>query len=77
MKRFVFGLWLSLLGFLGTMTCLVCAVEHGCDYNGLSGMWGGFMETRLTLPVLVSMLVLVLGLFLAGRESRQDGKGRE
>ncbi|MCI9332049.1 MAG: hypothetical protein HFG05_07745 [Oscillibacter sp.] len=77
MKRFVFGLWLSLLGFLGTMTCLVCAVEHSCNYNGLSGMWGGFMETRLTIPIFVSLLILVRGLFLAARESRRDGKGRE
>ena len=77
MKRFVFGLWLSLLGFLGTMTCLVCAVEHSCNYNGLSGMWGGFMEPRLTIPIFVSLLILVRGLFLAARESRRDGKGRE
>ena len=77
MKRFVFGLWLSLLGFLGTMTCMVCGVQNSCDYNGLSGMWGGLEDTRLYIPLLVFLLVLIWGLFAAARESRKSGKGKE
>ena len=74
MKRFVFGLWLSLLGFLGMMTCLVCGVQHSCDYNGLSGVWGGLEDTQLYIPLLVFLLVLIWGLFVAARESRRGGK---
>lgn len=74
MKRFVFGLWLSLLGFLGTMTCLVCGVRHSRDYNGLSGVWGGLEDTQLYIPLLIFLLVMLAGLVAAAREARREGR---
>ncbi len=67
-KRSVFCLWLPLLGFLGTMACLVCGVQNSCKYSGLE-------DTRLYILLLVFLPVMICGLFVAARESRRSGKG--
>lgn len=72
MKRFVFGLWLSLLGFLGTMTCLIYAAENPWDYNGVTGLPGALLGTDLLAAFVLSLLALALGLFLGAREAWGD-----
>jgi len=73
-KRFVFGLWLSFLGFLGTMLCVVCTVIRPCTYNGIGGLLGSVLGNDLAGTFLVSLLALALGLILAGWTAWRDGK---
>lgn len=72
MKKFVFGLTLFAVGFLGAIlliAVLVCSPESPWLVNGVEGIYSGIVFMKMQLPIAVCILLAVGGLSVAIREA--------
>lgn len=69
MKKFVFGIMLTVIGLIYSTFCFIYAVMNPWDYNGISGLLGAFLGTETLIPFLISMTVLIIGLIICGYEA--------
>lgn len=69
MKKFVFGIMLTVIGLIYSAFCFIYAVMNPWDYNGISGLQGAFLGTETLIPFLVSMTVIIVGLIICGYEA--------
>lgn len=69
MKKFVFGIILSVIGFIYSFACFVYTVLNPCIVNGQSGLIISFRENDVWIPFLISILILVIGILILGYEA--------
>ena len=67
MKKMVFGVMLTLIGFFSTFICLMLSELMYCDgfIEWLDCIW----EYNLTLPLLVSLSMFIGGLIISWHEA--------
>ena len=68
-KKMIFGLLLAVIGCIFSAFCFFYAVMHPCIYNGIGGLRGAFLNTGLTVPFVISMLVMIAGIVICGIEA--------
>jgi len=61
MKKLITGLAWQAMGLLGAIMCICEATQHNWNYNGISGVWGSLLGTRLMLPLVVCVVLFVAG----------------
>ena len=69
MKRFLFGLLLSVIGLCYSLFCFIRAVQEPWHYRGIDGILGSLMGNELLAPSLVFTLVMLLGLAICCAEA--------
>ena len=69
MKKFIFALLLTGIGFAFSLFCYIYAACNPWTYNGIDGLLGSLLGTDLLVPFVISFAVLLAGLFLAWREA--------
>ena len=69
MKKFIFALLLTGIGFAFSLFCFIYAACNPWTYNGIDGLLGSLLGTGLLVPFVISFAVLLAGLFLAWREA--------
>ena len=72
MKKFVLGLMLFGVGFLGfimLIAALVCSPQSPWLVNGVEGIYSGIVFMKMQLPVGACILIALGGLLLAVKES--------
>lgn len=69
MKKFVFGIMLTVIGLIYSAFCFIYAVMNPWNYNGIFGLLGAFLGTETLIPFLISMTVLIVGLIICGYEA--------
>lgn len=62
MKKFILGVAWQCIGFLGAVMLVIAAASAGLwDYNGITGLLGALLGTRLIWPLAGCILIFVLG----------------
>ncbi|MBU5626312.1 hypothetical protein KQI82_05170 [Oscillibacter sp. MSJ-2] len=69
MKKFVFGVMLAVIGLMFAAICFVHALCNPWNYNGIDGLLGSFLGTDTLIPFVISLLVLIAGVVICGREA--------
>ena len=68
-KKMIFGLLLAVIGCIFSAFCFFYVVMHPCVYNGIGGLRGAFLNTDLTVPFVISMIVMIAGIVICGIEA--------
>lgn len=69
MKKFSFGLLVSVIGLIFSAFSFMYAIIHPGIYNGTSGLTGALLCANLQLPFIISTIVMLIGLFICGYEA--------
>ena len=72
MKKFILGLTMFAVGFLGVVlliAALVCAPESPWWMNGTEGIFNGVIMTKLYIPLIICIVFAVIGLVKANHEA--------
>ena len=69
MKRFLFGLPLSLVGLSYSLFCFIWAVKEPWHYRGIDGIIGSLLGNELFAPFLVFSLLMLLGMSICCAEA--------
>ena len=69
MKRFLFGLLLSLVGLSSSLFCFIWAVPEPWHYRGIDGIIGSLLGNELFAPFLVFSLLMLLGMSICCAEA--------
>lgn len=62
MKRFLFGLLLSIIGLFYSLFCFIWSVKEPWHYRGVDGILGALLGNNLLTPYVVFSLLMLLGL---------------
>lgn len=68
MKKLITGLAWQAIGLFGAIMCICEAAQHNWTHNGISGIRGSLLGTRLMLPVLVCVVLFIAGSVFVIRE---------
>ena len=74
MKKFIFGIILSVIGFIYSFTCFVYAVINPCTVNDRSGFMISLRANNVLIPFLASIFILVIGKSNKHRKNLQTAK---
>ena len=69
MKKFIFGIMLTIIGFTFSAFCFVYAVMNPCIHNGNQGLYYGFLTTYTLKPFIISFITMIIGLLICGYEA--------
>lgn len=69
MKKFIFGIILSVIGLIYSFACFVYAVLNPCTVNGQGGLLVSFSENDVLIPFLIATLILSIGVLICGYEA--------
>ena len=62
MKRSVFGILLTIIGLIFAAFSFIYAAMNPWNYNGIGGLRGSFLGTNMTMPFVVGLIVMIIGL---------------
>lgn len=69
MKRFLFGILLSVIGLVFSAFCFIWAVMNPWNWNGISGLLGSFLGTGTLVPFILSTALTAIGILICGIEA--------
>lgn len=69
LKKFLFGILVSLVGLIFSSFSFMYAIMNPGIYNGTDGLLGSLICTDLLYPFIISIIVMLIGLFICGYES--------
>ena len=69
MKRFIFGITLTVIGLVYSTPCFLWAVVKPWTWNGIGGLLGSFLGTDTLIPFILATMLMVLGLLISGMEA--------
>lgn len=72
MKKFIFGIILTVIGFIYSFACFVYAMLNPCMVNGQSGLLVSFSENDVLIPFLIAILILSIGVLICGYEAYRN-----
>ena len=62
MKRMVFGILVTIVGLVFAAFSFIWAALNPWSYNGIEGLRGSFLGTNMTMPFIIGLLVMIIGL---------------
>ena len=74
MKRMVFGVLLTVIGFVFFAFCLIHALLNPVTLNGIDGLLSAFVSHGTWVPFLLSAIVMCAGLAVCGWEAFRNDK---
>ena len=69
LKKFIFGIILSVIGFIYSFTCFVYAVINPCTVNDRSGFMISLRANNVLIPFFISTFILIIGILICGYEA--------
>ena len=64
MKKFLFGILLSVIGSVFTLCCCIYAAINPWDYNGITGLTGSLLGMNLMVPFIIFLVVMIIGILI-------------
>ncbi len=61
-KKMVCGVLLTIVGLFFSALTFIYAAMNPWDYNGMDGILGSLLGTKMLIPFIISMMVMVAGL---------------
>ena len=74
MKRMVFGVLLTVIGFVLFAFCLIHALLNPVTLNGVGGLLSAFISHGTLVPFVLSTAVMCAGLAICGWEAFRKDK---
>lgn len=74
MKRMVFGVLLTVIGFVFFAFCLIHALLNPVTLNGVDGLLSAFVSHGTLVPFILSAIVMCAGLAVCGWEAFRNDK---
>lgn len=69
MKKFVFGIFVFLLGAVVSVFNYIDAVLNPCNYNGIGGLQGAFLGRGTLSLTIIFVIIMLIGLGICGFEA--------
>lgn len=69
MKKFLFGMLISIIGLIFTTICFVCSAINPGIYNEIGGLLGSLLFNHMLMPFIISLIILLIGLIICGYEA--------
>ncbi len=69
LKKFLFGILVSLVGLIFSSFSFMYAIMNPGIYNGTGGLLGSLLCKDLLYPFIISIIVMLIGLLICGYES--------
>ncbi|WP_167956843.1 hypothetical protein [Anaerosporobacter faecicola] len=69
MKKFIYGVMITFIGLLFFAFSFFYAVMNPGTYNNISGLYGSLLYSGLTVPFIISFIVLIIGIIICGVEA--------
>ena len=63
-NKMICGVLVTLIGLVFSAFCFIYAALNPWDYNGIDGLLGSFLGTRLLIPFVISTAIMCIGLVL-------------
>ena len=63
-KKMVCGIMLTIVGLVFSALCFIYAAMNPWDYDGITGLLGSFLGTRMLTPFIFSTIIMLAGLAL-------------
>ncbi len=74
MKRMVFGVLLTVIGFVFFAFCLIHALLNPVILNGVGGLLSALIHHGTLVPFILSAVVMCAGLAICGWEAFRNDK---
>lgn len=74
MKKMIFGILITIIGFFFSAFCFVYAMMNPVVYNGMEGVLWNFIGTDTLLPFIIGMIVMCAGLTICFFEAYMKDK---
>lgn len=76
MKKFAFGLLITIISFILFVLCFLNAfiINPYSSYNDITGMLASLLGNDMLVPFVVSLMGLICGLFICGYEAYRKDK---
>lgn len=71
MKRFSFGVLIAIIGLMFSLSFVFYAAVNPGFYNEIGGILGSVLYANLLVPLILSLLVMLAGVFLCWHEAYQ------
>ena len=72
-NKMVFGVLVTVIGLVFCGFSFIYAAMNPWDWNGIRGILGSLLGTRMLLPFLIGLAVMVFGLVICYKEAfRKD-----
>lgn len=69
MKKFIFGILLTVIGLLFSGFGFIYAIMNPGTYNDIAGLRGSLLCADLLVPFIISLIVLIVGVAICGFEA--------
>lgn len=69
MKKIIFGALITIVGLVFSAFSFIYAAMNPWDYNGIDGLLGSLLGTRMIIPFIISTMVMIIGLVICGKEA--------
>lgn len=69
-----FGVLLTVVGFVFSGFSFIYAANNPWNWNGIDGLLGSFLGTRMLIPFIISMAVMIAGLSICFFEAYRKDK---
>ena len=69
MKKFLFGMMITVLGLIFAALCFLWAAVQPWNYTGIDGLLGSFLGTGTLLPFGISLVLLFTGVMICWFEA--------
>jgi hypothetical protein len=73
-SKIVFGVLLTIIGFVFSAFSFIWAALNPWDWNGISGLLGSFLGTNMLIPFVIGTIVMLIGLLICFVEAFHKGK---
>ena len=74
MKKMIQGITWQTLGFFGAIAILCIAGTLNWDYNGITGLAGSLLGTKLIIPLAVCALLFIAGAVMSFSDIKKDNR---
>lgn len=71
-NKMVFGALITIIGLVFTSLTLIYAELHPWDWNGIDGLLGSLIGTKMLIPLIIAIGVMIRGLVICYKEAYKD-----
>lgn len=73
MKKMIFGILVASIGLIYSAFCFVYVAMNPWNYNGIDGLLGSFLGTKMLIPFIIAVIVMCVGVAICAFEAyRKD-----
>ena len=73
-NKMVFGVLLTVIGLIFSAFSFIYAALNPWNWNGIDGLLGSFLGTRMLIPFIIGMVIMIVGLLICFKEAYHKDK---